>query len=85
MPVPMPGHLVVPERYLPPSGKVSHGEKIILRCDNGQLLDIPSTANASAVKDSSIINDIRKIFCIFYQTSPHGTSLSNAPFALDSK
>ena len=60
MPVPMPGHLVVPERYLPPSGKVSHGEKITLRCDNGQVLDIPTTANASTVKDS-FLNVVRLI------------------------
>ena len=69
MPVPMPGHLVVPERYLPPSGKFSHGEKITLRCDNGQVLDIPTTANASTVKDSCL-NDVRKMSCIFYPTSP---------------
>ena len=76
MPVPKPSHLVVPERYLPPSGKVSHGEKITLRCDSGQVLDIPSTANASTVRIRPSIKDVRKFFGILDPILPVTVYLS---------
>ena len=54
MQVPKPAHLYVPERHLPPSGKVASGSKITLRCVNGDILEIPATDNTSTVSQSPV-------------------------------
>ena len=55
MQVPKPAHLYVPERHLPASGRVESGTKITLRCVNGDILEIPTSDNASLVSQATLV------------------------------
>ena len=65
MQVPKPTYLYVPEKYLPPSGKVESGSKITLRCVNGDFLEIPTTANASKVSQGCHFPNFSKYSALF--------------------